>query len=63
DGFTVRGSGQLRGGTIHSQGDHRLAMLGAVAGLASKEGVDVIGMKAAEISYPTFESDIARLTS
>jgi 3-phosphoshikimate 1-carboxyvinyltransferase len=63
DGFIVRGSGQLRGGTIHSQGDHRLAMLGAVAGLASKEGVDVIGMKAAEISYPTFESDIARLTS
>ena len=35
DGFVVRGTGGLRGGTIASHGDHRLAMLGAVAGLAS----------------------------
>ncbi len=28
------------GGTISSHGDHRLAMLGAIAGLASDEGVD-----------------------
>src|ERR1700749_1116502 len=32
DGFAVRGTGGLRGGTIASHGDHRLAMLGAVAG-------------------------------
>ena len=36
DGFVVRGTGGLRGGTIASHGDHRLAMLGAVAGLASE---------------------------
>ena len=36
DGFAVRGDGsRLRGGTIDAMGDHRLAMLGAVAGLAS----------------------------
>src|SRR5204863_5310513 len=34
DGFAVTGSGGLRGGRISSHGDHRLAMLGAVAGLA-----------------------------
>jgi 5-enolpyruvylshikimate-3-phosphate synthase len=32
DGFAVRGSGGLRGGTIDAHGDHRLAMMGAVAG-------------------------------
>jgi 3-phosphoshikimate 1-carboxyvinyltransferase len=61
DGFAVRGTGGLRGGAIRSHGDHRLAMLGAVAGLASREGVEVIGMDAAEVSYPRFVDDIARL--
>jgi 3-phosphoshikimate 1-carboxyvinyltransferase len=61
DGFAVRGTGGLRGGTIASHGDHRLAMLGAVAGLASREGVAVEGMEAAAVSYPTFEGDLARL--
>src|SRR5690349_21682802 len=61
DGFVVRGTGGLRGGTIASHGDHRLAMLGAVAGLASREGVTVDGMDAAAVSYPGFESDLAGL--
>jgi 3-phosphoshikimate 1-carboxyvinyltransferase len=61
DGFAVRGSGRLRGGRIDSRGDHRLALLGAVAGLASDEGVEVIGMEAAGVSYPGFARDIARL--
>ena len=61
DGFVVQGAGGLRGGTIASHGDHRLAMLGAVAGLASREGVDVAGMDAAAVSYPSFESDIRSL--
>ena len=51
DGFVVTGTGGLRGGTIHAHGDHRLAMLGAVAGLASR-GVEVDGMEAAAVSYP-----------
>jgi 3-phosphoshikimate 1-carboxyvinyltransferase len=63
DGFVVRGTGGLRGGTIHSHGDHRLAMLGAIAGLASEEGVEVVGMEAAEVSYPAFASDIGSLLS
>lgn len=62
DGFVVHGSGEpLRGGTIDSLGDHRLAMLGAIAGLASREGVEVVGMDAAAISYPGFEEDLAAL--
>ncbi len=54
DGFRVQGTGGLRGGRIDSHGDHRLALLGAVAGLASREGVEVVGMEAAEVSYPSF---------
>ena len=42
------------------RGDHRLAMLGAVAGLASREGVEVAGFEAAAVSYPGFEADLAR---
>ena len=62
DGFAVRGTGGLRGGTLHAHGDHRLAMLGAVAGLASREGVEVVGMEAAAVSYPGFTHDLATLT-
>jgi 3-phosphoshikimate 1-carboxyvinyltransferase len=62
DGFAVRGSGSpLRGGTIDARGDHRLAMLGAIAGLASSEGVEVIGMDSASVSYPDFEQDLEAL--
>jgi 3-phosphoshikimate 1-carboxyvinyltransferase len=61
DGFVVRGTGGLRGGAIESHGDHRLAMLGAVAGLASREGVEVIGMEAAAVSYPGFSDDLRSL--
>ncbi|HYM58847.1 MAG TPA: 3-phosphoshikimate 1-carboxyvinyltransferase [Solirubrobacteraceae bacterium] len=61
DGFAVTGSGGLRGGVIEAHGDHRLAMLGAVAGFASREGTEVVGMEAAAVSYPGFVDDLARL--
>ncbi len=61
DGFAVRGTGGLRGGTIDSRGDHRLAMLGAVAGLASEQGVEVERFEAVSVSYPRFEADLKRL--
>jgi 3-phosphoshikimate 1-carboxyvinyltransferase len=63
DGFAVTGKGGLRGGTIDARGDHRLAMMGAVAGLASREGVEVVGMQAAAVSYPQFIDDLAGLVS
>ncbi|HEU4706826.1 MAG TPA: 3-phosphoshikimate 1-carboxyvinyltransferase [Solirubrobacterales bacterium] len=61
DGMVIEGTGGIRGGTIDSHGDHRIAMLGAVAGLASEEGVEVRGMDAAAVSYPGFEADLASL--
>jgi 3-phosphoshikimate 1-carboxyvinyltransferase len=62
DGLAVRGDGTpLTGGTLDARGDHRLAMLGAVAGLASREGVEVSGMESAAVSYPDFEQDLRAL--
>ncbi|MGI8945627.1 MAG: 3-phosphoshikimate 1-carboxyvinyltransferase [Thermoleophilaceae bacterium] len=62
DGFTVRGGGgPLAGGVLDARGDHRLAMLGAVAGLVSERGVEVRGIEAAAVSYPGFEQDLAAL--
>jgi 3-phosphoshikimate 1-carboxyvinyltransferase len=61
DGFVVNGTGRLRGGVFDSRGDHRMAMLGAIAGLASEEGVEVLNMTAASVSYPSFESDLRSL--
>jgi 3-phosphoshikimate 1-carboxyvinyltransferase len=55
DGFGVRGiPTRPKGGGMASDGDHRLAMLGAVAGLVSREGVDVKDAEAVAISFPGF---------
>jgi 3-phosphoshikimate 1-carboxyvinyltransferase len=63
DGMRIKGTGGLRGGSVDSHGDHRIAMLGAIAGLASREGVDVAGMDAVAVSYPGFETDLAALVA
>ena len=61
DGMRIEGDGGLIGGTARSHGDHRIAMLGAIAGIASRDGVEVDGMDAAAVSYPGFEADLASL--
>ena len=55
DGWTVTGvPARLRGGRVDARGDHRIAMLGAVAGLSSREGVEIEGADMAAISFPGF---------
>jgi len=55
DGFRIRGvPARLRGGTVDARGDHRLAMLGAAAGVSSREGVQLQGAEAVETSFPGF---------
>jgi 3-phosphoshikimate 1-carboxyvinyltransferase len=54
-GFTVRGVPvRPKGGAVDAAGDHRLAMLAAVAGLVSQEGVRIEGADAAAVSFPGF---------
>ncbi len=56
DGFRVRGvpTRPRGGGTIEARGDHRIAMLGAVAGLVSREGVELQGAETVAVSFPDF---------
>ncbi len=55
DGWTITGVPmRLRGGRMDARGDHRIAMLAAVAGLASREGVEIDGADTAAISFPGF---------
>lgn len=55
DGFRVQGvPARLKGGVVRSAGDHRIAMLGAIAGLVSKNGVRVEGAEAVAVSFPGF---------
>jgi len=55
DGFGVRGvPTRPKGGGMGSDGDHRIAMLGAVAGLVSREGVDLGNAEAVAVSFPGF---------
>jgi 3-phosphoshikimate 1-carboxyvinyltransferase len=54
DGFLIRGQGKVKGGTVHSYDDHRIAMSFAVAGLASQDPVTVQNWDCVGISYPTF---------
>jgi len=64
DGFHVRGvPARLRGGVVDSRGDHRLAMLGAVAGVASREGVDLRGAEAVAVSFPGFFDVLEQVAS
>jgi len=55
DGFVVRGvPTRFRGGSMDSRGDHRIAMLGAVAGLVSRDGVELGDWQAVAVSFPGF---------
>ena len=55
DGWRIRGvPARLRGGRMDSAGDHRIAMLGAIAGLISREGVEIKDAEAVAISFPGF---------
>ena len=55
DGLGVRGvPSRPRGGGMSSHGDHRIAMLGAVAGLVSRDGVRLQDPEAVAVSFPGF---------
>jgi 3-phosphoshikimate 1-carboxyvinyltransferase len=55
DGFLVRGTpARPRGGHVDAAGDHRIAMLGAVVGAVSREGVRLEDEETVAISFPGF---------
>lgn len=54
DGFIIRGHGGLRGGIVNSYLDHRIAMTGAVALIASENGGNILDEECCAISFPDF---------
>jgi 3-phosphoshikimate 1-carboxyvinyltransferase len=55
DGFDVHGvPARPTGGRFPSNGDHRIAVLASIAGVVSREGVDIGDAEAAAISFPGF---------
>jgi 3-phosphoshikimate 1-carboxyvinyltransferase len=55
DVLGVRGvPSRPKGGGVDARGDHRLAILGGVAGVVSREGVRIEGAEAAAVSFPGF---------
>jgi len=63
DGFKVRGGPtRPKGGGMDAAGDHRIAILGAVTGLVSREGVKLEGAGAVSISFPGFFEQLESIT-
>lgn len=61
DGMTIFADGSLRGGTISASGDHRIAMMAAVASVGCTDKVIVTGADAVRKSYPEFWTDMNSL--
>ena len=58
DGLHVYGGGSINGAIMNSSGDHRLAMLGAAAGLIASGETTVEDAGSVTVSYPTFWEDL-----
>ncbi len=63
DGFRVPGRQKLRGAQINPEGDHRIAMAFAVAGLVAEgsEPTTILGSRSAAVSYPDFYKTLKKL--
>lgn len=61
DGLRIEGGRGLRGTTVSSFGDHRIAMALAVAGLVARGRTVVEGVESIPVSYPGFVVDMRSL--
>lgn len=61
DTLTLEGVDHLEGGTVDGCNDHRIAMMAAVAAVACKEPVTILGAECVKKSYPRFWEDYTEL--
>ena len=59
--ITVNGTGSLRGGTVGSRGDHRIAMAAAAAACICGDKVTIEGAEVVSKSFPGFWDELGRL--
>jgi 3-phosphoshikimate 1-carboxyvinyltransferase len=62
DGMGLTGGASLRGTTLQSHGDHRLAMAWGIAGLIASGETRVEDADAADVSYPSFWETLNNIT-
>ncbi|MEO8359735.1 MAG: 3-phosphoshikimate 1-carboxyvinyltransferase, partial [Vicinamibacteria bacterium] len=61
DGYVVEGGAPLRGASVKSQGDHRIAMSLAVAALGARgSSTEIEGADVVSISLPQFFPELDR---
>jgi len=63
DGLVVSGPTQLRGATIDSYEDHRIAMAFAVAALVADGPTEIVGADCVKISFPEFFELLRSITT
>lgn len=61
DTLTLEGLDHLEGGTVDGCNDHRIAMMAAVAAIACKQKVTILGAECVKKSYPRFWEDYTAL--
>jgi 3-phosphoshikimate 1-carboxyvinyltransferase len=61
DGIDIVGGAELRGSSIHSYGDHRIAMAFSVAGLMSRGNMLINDASCVDISFPGFFEKLEEL--
>ena len=62
DGFVIEGGGGLRGANVSGEGDHRLTMALAMAGLLAEGDTVVEDEESVAVSYPNFWQDLAEVS-
>lgn len=61
DGLIIRGKERLKGGTVSSFNDHRIAMMAAIASIVCDDEVTILQAEAVNKSYPGFYEDLKKL--
>jgi len=54
DGFHIPGGQEYTGGAVDSFGDHRIAMAFSIAGLLSRDGIEIRNPECVSVSFPEF---------
>lgn len=61
DDIVINGQESLRGGTVDASGDHRIAMMAAIAAIRCEGAVTICGAECVQKSYPNFFRDYEAL--
>ena len=62
DGLIIKGPTKLKGATVNSYKDHRIAMSLAIASLVAEGNTEIIDKECVNISFPEFWNILGKIT-